>query len=110
MRLALWAVTFALGIAVGVSAALETPALVALAGAALAVGVAAGRQPGVSGGALAFALGAALGARAQPVPPLAPVVLAAVAAEDAVLVGGRVARGPEWAGRGARLLVDLETV
>jgi competence protein ComEC len=110
MRLALWAVTFALGIAVGAAVELGIPALVALAGAAVALAVMLGRRPGLAGGALAFAVGAALGARAQPAPPLPPVVQAAVASDDAVLVGARVARGPEWAGRGARLLVDLETV
>ncbi len=108
MRLALWAVTFALGIAVG--AAVGMPALVALGGVAVGLAVVGVRRPGLVGAALAFVAGGALGARAQPERPLGPVVAAAIAADEPVLVGALVARGPEWAGRGARLLVDLETV
>jgi competence protein ComEC len=114
MTLALWAASFATGIAlsvVGGLAGLGAHALIAIAGACVAVAVVArGRVRGIAGAALAFAAGAALGARADRPRPLAPAVSAAALSDDAVDVVARVARGPEQGGRGARLVVELERV
>jgi competence protein ComEC len=110
MRLALWASTFALGIALGAGAGVGSAALVAVAGAAVGGAVLLGRRATPAGAALALAAGLGLGAQARPEAALAPAVAAAVVADEPALVGARVARGPEWAGRGARLVVDLESV
>jgi competence protein ComEC len=111
MRLAVWVATFAAGIAVGVLGEPPPLALVALGGGALAGFLVAGARARTAGGALlAFAVGAALGSRAAAPRALAPAVAAAAEGEDAVAVVARVARGPEWAGRGARLVLDLERV
>jgi competence protein ComEC len=111
MRLALWAVCLAVGIAGAVLGELGPRALVGLGAAAVAISFGArGWAPGASGGALAFALGAALGTRALATRPLAPVVAAAASSDDAVPIVARVARGPEWGGRGARLILELESV
>ena len=111
MRLALWAAAFAVGIAVAVVGEPRLPALLAFGGVALAAFLLAGRRaPALGGVALAFALGAGLGHGAAAPRTLTPAVAAAARRDDAALVVARVARGPEWAGRGARLVLDLEDV
>ena len=115
MRLALWAVSLAVGIVVAVLGEPRPLALLALGGAALAAFVFAGSVAGapvraVGGAALAFALGVGLGRAAATPRALAPAVAAATRKDDASVVVARVARGPEWAGRGARLILDLERV
>src|SRR5882724_8196368 len=93
MRLAVWVATFAAGIAVGVLGEPRPLALVALGGGALAAFVVAGARARTAGGAL-----------------LAVAVAAVAESDEAIAVVARVARGPEWAGRGARLVLDLESV
>jgi competence protein ComEC len=111
MRLALWAASFAAGIALAVVGEARAPALLALGGLALAVVVGAGRRaPALAGAALALAAGAGLGRAAAKPRALAPAVAAAARKDDAAAVIARVARGPEWAGRGARLVLDVERV
>jgi competence protein ComEC len=111
MHLALWAVSLAVGIAAAVTGQLTLVGIVGLGGAAVSLAVLArGRRLAIGGSALSLALGAALSARLTQPPPLHPVVAAAVTSDDAAAVVARVARGPEWAGRGARLLVEIESV
>jgi competence protein ComEC len=114
VRLALWASCFAAGIAVAVLRGSAAPSLAGLTAAAVAGGVAfvltRSRAPALAEGALAFAVGVVLGARALAPRPLAPAVAAAVSSDDAVALEARVVRGPEWGGRGARLVVELERV
>jgi competence protein ComEC len=109
MVLALWAGSLAAGIAAAVLGAPGPLGLVTLALVAVGLFAVAGRRARALGvAALAVALGAGLG-RAAAVPrPLAPAVAAAARADDAVAVVAVVARGPEWAGRGARLVLELE--
>jgi competence protein ComEC len=113
MRLALWAGSLAVGIAVAVLGEPRPLALLVLCGAALFAFLVAHigrRAPALGGAALAFALGAGLG-RAAAVPrALATPVVDATQKDDAAAVVARVARGPEWAGRGARLVLELERV
>jgi competence protein ComEC len=109
MRLALWAGSLAVGIAVAVLGELRPPVILLLAGAGLASVLVVGARARTGAGmALAFAVGAALGLRAAAPRSLAPAVATAVKEDGAVAMVARVARGPEWAGRGARLVVDLE--
>jgi competence protein ComEC len=111
MRLALWAAALAAGIAVGVLVEPGALAVASLGGVSLAVFVAVGGRSRAAGGAaLAFSLGAALGTMDAAPRPLASAVAAAVRADDAATVVARVARGAEWSGRGARLVLELERV
>jgi competence protein ComEC len=111
MRLALWAGSFAAGIAVAVLGELRLVALVGLGSAGVAGFLVAGARARTVGGALlAFAVGAALGPRAAAPRTLVPAVAAATKEDAAAGVVARVARGPEWAGRGTRLVLDLERV
>ncbi|HTA18331.1 MAG TPA: ComEC/Rec2 family competence protein [Polyangia bacterium] len=111
MRLALWAGSFAVGVACAVLGAPRPLALVVTGGVAVAIFIVAGARARTLGGvAIAFAVGSVLGARAAVPRPLAPAVADAVRGDAAVGIVARVARGPEWAGRGARLVLDLERV
>jgi competence protein ComEC len=111
MRLALWAGSLAVGIAVAVLGQLTWPAILLLAGVGLGTALVMGpRRRAGTGLALAFVAGVILGGRAAAPRTLAPAVAAAVKEDGAVAVVARVARGPEWAGRGVRLVVDLERV
>jgi competence protein ComEC len=115
MRLALWTAAFAGGIALAVVRAPGAPAVIVLVGVGLSLFVVATfvcrpRMPSTAGAALMVAAGLALGARALVAPPLVASVAEAAASDAAVAVVARVARGPEWGGRGARLVVDLERV
>jgi competence protein ComEC len=102
------------GVGAGGSGLGAVAALAVTAAALLALGRA---RAGVARGACAaavvagaFVSGALLGARARRAPQLAPAVEAAIAADQPVRVVGTVAHGPEWAGRGARLVIALESV
>jgi competence protein ComEC len=113
VRLALWASCFAAGIAVAVLfGAAPSPARLAAAGGAglVAFVLTRSRAPALAEGALACAVGVVLGARALAPRPLAPAVAEAIRWDDAVAIEARVVRGPEWGGRGARLVVELERV
>jgi competence protein ComEC len=114
VRLALWAVLFAVGIAAAVLADVPPPrpvGLVAMIAAAfVAFVVARAHVPALAEGALAFVAGLLLGSRALAPRPLADAVAVAVRSDDAVSIEARVLRGPEWGGRGARLVVELERV
>jgi competence protein ComEC len=111
MRLALWAVSLAAGIAFAVLAELAVPGGVFAGGASLAVAILVGRRSvALRDAALVLAVGVGLGVRARREPTPCGPVAAAFESDDAVAVEARVARGPEWAGRGARLLVDVERV
>jgi competence protein ComEC len=115
MRLALWTGSLAAGIAFAVALDLRAPAVVALAVVAPAVLLFVGlyavnRARSLGGAALAFAAGAMLGRGAARPRVLAPAVAAAVENDGAVQIVARVARGPEWSTRGARLVVELERV
>jgi competence protein ComEC len=109
MRLALWAGSLAAGIAASVT--LELRALVGVTVASVVMLLFArlrGRTLG--GAALALAFGAVLGRAASSPRALSPAVAAAVKSDGAVEIVARVARGPEWSTRGARLVVELERV
>jgi competence protein ComEC len=111
MRLALWAGSFAFGVAVAVLGAPRALPLLVLAGAAVVFALVMRRPaPALSGAALALALGAGLGRAAAAPRALAGPVAAAVHRDEPAALVARVARGPEWAGRGARLVLDLERV
>jgi competence protein ComEC len=111
MHLALWAVSLAVGIVAAVLGELPPAALVGLLGAAVSLAVAArGRRLMIGGAALSLAMGAVVAARAREAPPIQPVVAAAAISDSAAVVVALVARGPEWAGRGARLVVEIESV
>jgi competence protein ComEC len=113
VRLALWSFFFAAGIAGAVLAgAPPSPAgLVAASAAGLvAFLLTRAHAPAVGEGALACAVGVVLGARALAPRPLTAAVAAAIRSDDAVAIEARVLRGPEWGGRGARLVVELERV
>src|SRR5215471_7131784 len=111
MRLVLWAVACAIGIAFATQAGFGWASAAVVTGVAAAgVVLARGRRAAVGGAAVALVAGAALGARARAVPPLDARLASAVVADRPAAVVGRVARGPEWAGRGARLQVESETV
>ena len=113
MRLALWVGSLALGIALAVlgaphSLTLGLGVVGAFAAAAFAVAGARAWTPG--GAALALALGAVLGRQAARPGALSPAVAAATKKDGAASIVATVARGPEWAGRGARLVLELERV
>jgi competence protein ComEC len=110
MRLAIWAVGLGAGIAAATAAGWET----FWTGVAVALAVLLAlvrRLDGTPrGAAVAFAVGAALAARASTVTPLARPVAAAVASDHPSQVVARVLHGPEQGGRGARIVVALESV
>src|SRR5262245_10583095 len=114
MPLVLWSIACAAGIALGAGPAVAWGGVAALAVAAAVVAVLApGRRVAAAGAGLFLVAGALLerhaeGAAGRVSARLDPRVDAAIAAERAALVVARVARGPEWAGRGARLLVEIE--
>jgi competence protein ComEC len=110
VRLVLWCSCFAAGAALSAWPAAARAAIIA--GAAAAVLIAAftrGRRAGQAAAGAMLALGALLALRARVAPPLPPVLERVIAEDRAVVIGGEVVRGPEWAGRGARLVVDLAT-
>jgi competence protein ComEC len=111
MRLVLWAVACAVGIALSGRAGFGWGGVAAAAGVASAVvAIARGWRVTAGGAAVALVAGAVAGLAARRSPPLPPALAEAVTADRAVAVAARVARGPEWAGRGARLVVELERV
>jgi competence protein ComEC len=116
VRLVLWTAACAFGIALPAAVTLGWVGIAALAGGAVAVvALARGHRAAAAGAGLCLLAGVLLGTRAernlsQGAPQLDPAVAAAVAADRASAVLARVARGPEWAGRGARLIVEIESL
>jgi competence protein ComEC len=112
VRLVLWCSCFATGAALSAWPAAARAAVVAgAAGGALIAVLGRGRRLRVSlaPAALALGLGALLALRARVPPPLPPALDRLIAEDRAAVIDGAVARGPEWAGRGARLVVDVVT-
>jgi competence protein ComEC len=113
MLLALWCAWFAAGIAgsmlasMGARAGLAAGAVVGACGLLLLLG----RGLRVTGGgALALALGLAMGAAARAPVRLSAPASAAVDSEKPAAVVARVTHGPEAAVRGARLVLQIETI
>ncbi len=113
MLLALWCVSFAIGIAGGML-------LGASSAAGSALGVALG-LPGlwcvarrgwraVGGGLIWLGLGVGYSAIARVPPALPAAVAAAIETQEPVPIEARVLRGPEAATRGARLVLAVERV
>jgi len=113
VRLVVWCVAFVTGDACALTGALGWRSCGAAAvAAALAVAVARGRRAGVVV-TIAFAVaGAVLGARAARPAALDPALAAAIARDDAPapVVEGKVVRGAESTGSGARLVVALTRI
>jgi competence protein ComEC len=111
--LALWCLSFAFGIACAVAGALRVGVAVTLAAAIGTGGVALVVWRGwraVGGGLSWTALGLALGAAARAPPRLGAAAEAAIAGDRAAAVVARVVHGPEAGARGARLVVQIETI
>jgi competence protein ComEC len=113
VALALWSISFAVGVALALAAGLSVPAGMALAATGVAAGLTAWLlgSARVGGGALlCLAAGIAGAASAQVQTRLPPRVEAAVASQEPTRVVARVVHGPEVAARGARLIADVESV
>jgi competence protein ComEC len=111
MRLSVWAMACAAGIGLVLLLHAGWGTWLALAGAATAaVALVPGRRAALAGVAAAFLAGAFAAVGSDRAAPLSAALSAAVDGERVCVVTARVVRGPEWAGRGARLILDLEEI
>jgi competence protein ComEC len=115
VRLALWCVLLAIGIAASLWGELSPEwglaagALVVAAGWAICVFPGA-PAPALGGGLIWLGVGVGHAAVALAPPRLPPAALAAIDSQVPVRVVARVVHGPEVAAHGARLIVDLDTI
>jgi competence protein ComEC len=109
----LWSASLAIGIAVALLGELAPAAGMALAAAIVALGVGAWTLSSsrvLAGACVWLGAGVGAGARAQQPATLAPAIQAAIASQEPARITARVVYGPEIATRGARLIVDVQTI
>jgi competence protein ComEC len=113
MRLAGWCLSFALGIAASVGLSVGVKGGCALGAAIGAVGLwllLAPRRRAVGGALIWLGFGLAYASLARAPLKLSAVAAAAVTSDQPAAIVARVTHGPEAAARGARLLLQLETI